>query len=187
MPDELSTKAVLFQAIQHLERLYYGRSGAAIWALPPHVQMALAITLASAVEHRRPTCLLSETLPPQEAALHLVSLRSRTSLDKIASQRVEDVDFARLTVAVGQISSSPLVFARFPCADAEQIAESFLALARNREVEVVVAERRTTESLSAWEERLQFFSRVEGVEVLLLAGRPAAYRGRFSTGSGQRF
>lgn len=179
MQFEVTCKAALHLAIDALEQLYYGRAGAGSHscACPPHVNMALALVLSSALCRRTSTCFLSQTLTPTQAALRLLCLHSNVALADVASHQLQEAEFVRLTGAAGRIASSPLVFAVGESADIEQTVQHLLELARAQNFKVLVCENSTDADLASWRTAVGFFARMTGINVHLVAGRsPVACR-----------
>ena len=172
----VSTKTALQQAINHMERLYRGRNPAGTLSLAgfPHAELAFRTALSSAVVRQRPTCVLSETFPPDQAAFYMLCAQGRVSVADVAARRLEQADFTRLNGAAAKISSAPLYFATFEPFDIEQIAWELLPLTKAHDLQVLVCEKRTDEDLESWRSELNFLARMSGLDVHLLAGRLAA-------------
>lgn len=187
MAHLVQTKTALHQAVSHLERLYHGRV-ATVWVpieQVPHVDLALRVACASALAHRRPTVVLSETFSPDQVALHMLCIQGRTALKEVASRRLEQSDFTRLSWAAAKIASAPLHFVASASVEIDQLAWDLLELTKTHTVDVLVCERRSTEDLERWRAELEFLSKMSGVEVHLVAGEvPVA--DEFTPGLGQR-
>lgn len=187
MAHLVQTKTALHQAVSHLERLYHGR--VALEWLPieqvPHADLALRIACDSAITHRRSTCVLCETMSPDQVALHMLCIQGRTVLKEVAFRRLEQSDFTRLSWAAAKIASAPLHFVASASVEIDQLAWDLLELTETHTVEVLVCERRSTENLERWRAELEFLSKMSGVEVHLVAGEvPVA--DRFTPDLGQR-
>lgn len=187
MAHLVQTKTALQQAVRHMERVYQGR--VATEGLPieqiPHADFAIRVACASAIAHQRPTCVLSETFPPDQIALHMLCIQGRTALKEVASRRLEQSDFARLSWAAAKIASAPLHFVASAFVEIDQLAWDLLELTKTHPVEVLVCERRSAKNLERWRAELEFLSKMSGVEVHLVAGEvPVA--DRFTPDFGQR-
>lgn len=185
MPQAIPVKAALLRAIDHIERLQNGRGHAdPLFVTPlPHVDLALRIALRAAADRGQMTCVVSETLSPDGAALHLLSTRAHVSLEDLHHREIKQPELTRLVAAGARISSSPIHFALFTRSD--EVADALLDLNRAHALHTVVCEKRTDTDLDGWRSDLEFVSRMTGAEVHLVAGRlPAA--GRFIPGFGQR-
>lgn len=187
MAHLVQTKTALHQAVSHLERLYYGRVTTE-W-LPieqiPHADLALRIACDSAITHRRPTCVLCETMSPDQVALHMLCIQGRTALKEVASRRLEQSDFTRLSWAAAKIASAPLHFVASASVEIDQLAWDLLELTKTHTVDVLVCERRSTEDLERWRAELEFLSMMSGTEVHLVAGY-VPVPDRFTPDLGQR-
>ena len=172
MTREATTKAVLHQAINLMERLYHRGTGDGSLSADsdlPHVNLALRLALSAAVGQRLLTCFLSQTFSPTQAALRMLCLHSRVPLEKVVSHQLENPDFLRLTAAAGRISSSPLLFATYDPLGIEQTTQNLLR--QNSGLIVLVCEKHSLEDLDSWKSELGFFARMTGASVHLLAGR----------------
>lgn len=187
MAHLVETKIALHQAVSHLERLYHGR--VATEGLPveqvPHADVALRIVCASAIAHRRPTCVLCETMSPDQIALHMLCIQGRTALQKVVSRQLEESDFTRLNWAAAQIASAPLHLVASASVEIDQLAWDLLELTKTHLFEVLVCERRNTEDLERWRAELECLSMMSGAEVHLVAGYVPIPR-RFTPDLGQR-
>lgn len=177
MEAELTKTKVLKQAVALFERLYYGRDHGQTLASGrlPHADLAFRIALKSAISQQRGTCFLSDHFSPSEAAFHMMCLEGRTSMDAVRSQKLEQMDFNRLTHAICKLASSPIHFARHDPRRTDETIETLWHLNQAEQVEVVVSETRRDDGLDAWRSKLEAFSRLAGASVHLVAARlPAA-------------
>ena len=168
-----ATKAALYKAVEHIERLHEGKAEAAEFSIQgfPHAELFFRTVLVSAVRQKRPTCVLSESFPPDQIALHLMCFQARISPADVATRKLNDIGIAQFTHAAARISGSPLHLAGCADGDIEGIAWELFPLINAGEVQVVVCEKHTAEHLDAWQAELEFLSKSGGVEVHLLAGR----------------
>lgn len=171
----VSAKTALQRAIDHMERLYQGRNAGGVVSLAefPHAELAFRTALSMAVGHQRRTCVLSETFPPDQAALHMLCAKGRIPITKVAARQLEEADFTRLTGAAAKISAAPLYFSTAEPFDIEQIAWDILPLMKAHDFQVLVCEKRTDDDLESWQAELDFLARMHGLDVRLLTGRPA--------------
>ena len=172
----ISIKTALHKAIDHLERIYEGKADLEDFSMQgfPHAELSLRIALATAVQQKRPTCLLTESFSPDQAALHMICFHARIALADVADHRLDQIEFARLTATAAQISASPLNVAMCAPFDIEGIAWEILPIIRVGHQQVIVCERLTAKNLDVWRRELDFLSKAGGMEIHLLTGQIAS-------------
>ncbi|MCX6917579.1 MAG: hypothetical protein NT167_31860 [Verrucomicrobia bacterium] len=180
MRYEVSTKAALQRAINHMEQVYYGRTATDVPSLKgiAHADVAIRIALLAAVGQHRSTCVLSESFSPAQVLLHMLCIQGGVRLEDVADRRLKDADFTRLSCAAAKLSAAPLHLAA--CGEVcgiEQTAWDLLAMTNTHKLEVLVCEKRSMEGTDDWRSELEFLSRMSGIRVHLLAGRYPAQGG----------
>ena len=173
---ELSPKSALYAAINGLERLYLKGVGASERVLdcPAHAYLGLRIALSCAVANQWPTAFVSETLSPDRAALHLLSLLARLPLEAVVSHQTKEADFTRLTEAAGRLASSPLFLLSDDASEFETTTKAILGLTRTAKLKAVVNERSRSASSADWCGRLATLCSARGVRIYVVAGAVTA-------------
>lgn len=187
MPHWVETKTALLQAIRGLDHFYFGRSATEPLSSARllHVELGIRIARASLIVHQQSTCVLSETLSPDQVALWMLLIQGRVSPEDVIARRLLQPDFNRLTWAAAKLASAPLHLFALPPIGIDELSWELLEFTRAHQVQVLVCERRSMEGLASWRDELEFLSHKAGMHVHLLAGEaPAA--ARFTPGLGQR-
>jgi replicative DNA helicase len=175
MQLELSPKSALYAAINGLERLYLKGLGASerVLECPAHAYLGLRIALSCAVAKQWPTAFVSETISPDQAALHLLSLLARTPLDAVASHQTKEADFTRLIEAAGRLASSPLFLLSDDASQFETTTKAILGLTRSAKLKAVINERSRIASSADWCGRQATLCGVRGVRIYVVAAAGA--------------
>jgi len=169
MKKEYSTQDVLQQAISLLERIYDGNPppGQLSFFPPSHAKLALRLVLRSVITKQNPTALITESFYCDQAAMHMILMRSHIDAQEVIDKKIDSWGFDRMTQAAYELAHSPLFFLATEATIMQHTTQRILHLIENCGLQTVVAEIGSPWKSIQWEENLKFISEMTQVSVHL--------------------